>query len=207
MGFQGGYLTLGRWGAAPVRVHWTLPLGAFFFGHLQWVPGFWLGFFLVILIHEMGHAFVVLRQRARVLAIEVHGIGGVCRWTGDVSAVGRARIAWGGVQAQFFALLAALGARQLFGPPPSAFTAELLEAFTTTNILIIGLNLIPVPPLDGAEAWKLFALLRQQRARRRAPDVRPAVERELAALDASDRAPRDQGWSFDDWMKKQKPKK
>lgn len=28
MMFDRGYLTVGRWGGAPVRVHWTLPIDA-----------------------------------------------------------------------------------------------------------------------------------------------------------------------------------
>jgi len=187
MRFANGYLVLGRWGGAPVRAHWTLPLGAFFFGHLQFVPGFWLGFFLIILIHEMGHAFVVRRQRCRVISIDVHGIGGLCQWSGGATPIGRARIAWGGVQAQFLALLFTLVVTSLLGAPSTAFAAQLVDAFTNTNVFIILLNLMPVPPLDGAEAWKLPGLLRQRHRRQAQQRRRTALERELADVDAGDR--------------------
>jgi Zn-dependent protease len=189
MRVEQGYLVIGRWGGAPVRLHWTLPLGAFVFGQLRIVPGFWFGFFLLVLIHELGHALVVRRQRCRVLSVEVHGLGGVCRWEGQSSAIGRAKIAWGGVNAQCVALLFTAAALGLLGEPRTPFAAQLVAAFTTTNVWMIAINLIPVPPLDGAEAWKLFPLLRQQRRQRSKQRARAQLEAELAALAARDREP------------------
>jgi hypothetical protein len=73
---SGGYLTLGRWRTAPERVHWTLPVGALVFGQGRFVPGFWLGFLLLVLIHELGHAVLVRRYRHRVVSIDIHALGG-----------------------------------------------------------------------------------------------------------------------------------
>ncbi len=188
---SGGYLRVGRWNGAPVRLHWTLPLGALVLGHGRFAPGYWLGFVLIVLIHEMGHALVVRRSGHRVVSIDVHALGGVCRWAGDATPIESARVAWGGVQAQMVALVIAAGATRVLGPPPTAFTADLAGAFIYTNLWLIAINLIPVPPLDGAEAWKLPGLLR---ARRRAQRVRvkkdasQAAVRELARLDAREGA-------------------
>jgi Zn-dependent protease len=193
MDVKNGYLTLGRWGGAPVRTHWTLPLAAFIFGQARFVPGFWVGFFLVVFIHEVGHALVVRRFRHKVISIDIHGLGGLCRWAGDATAIQRATIAWGGVNAQAVALLVAVVAMMLFGRPLTDFGAQLANAFTVGNAWLIGINLIPVPPLDGAEAWRLPRLLRDRRRRRTAAPAgapsRKSIERELAALDASERAP------------------
>ena len=114
---RGGYLTLGRWRGAPVRAHWSLPLGALVFGQGRFVPGFWLGFFLLVLIHELGHAALVKRYGHRVVSIDIHALGGACRWSGEATAVDRARIAWGGVLAQGVALAIAAAALALAGPP------------------------------------------------------------------------------------------
>jgi Zn-dependent protease len=193
MAVNGGYLRLGRWGGAPVRAHWTIPVGAFFFGGGRVVPGFWAGFFLIVLIHELGHALVVRRSRCKVISIDVHGLGGVCRWAGEPTAIQRAKIAWGGVNAQMVALLFAAAALYALGRPEDPFGAQLAHAFTVGNVWLIGINLIPVPPLDGAEAWKLPRLLWNRRRYsapvrvRAAVPARASVERELAALDASDR--------------------
>jgi Zn-dependent protease len=184
---RGGYLTIGRWRRAPVRLHWTLPLVALIFGQGAFAPGFWLGFVLIVLIHELGHAALVRRCRCAVVSIDVHGMGGVCRWSGDPTRIQRAWIAWGGVLAEIIALIATYAVIAVFGPPETAFTIQLAAAFTTTNIWMIAFNLLPMPPLDGAEAWKLPGLL-FRRWRRRAQERAAgrggfAYEREAATLD------------------------
>jgi hypothetical protein len=62
------------------------------------------------------------------------------------------------------------------------FVADLLHCLTVTNGWLILANLIPVPPLDGAEAWDIVSLLRAARARRRldAEAARQAAERARA---------------------------
>src|SRR5262245_29244265 len=182
MAFRGGYLTLGRWRGAPVRLHWTLPVAALVFGQGRIVPGFWLGFFLLVFIHELGHAFLVRRLHHQVVSIDVHALGGVCRWSGDPTAIDRARIAWGGVLAQAVAYAVARAALALAGPPETILAAQLAAAFTTTNLWLIAINLIPVPPLDGAEAWKLLGMRRGQRRGGAGDAPGFAYEREAATL-------------------------
>jgi len=168
--FSRGSVTLGRIGGAPIRVHWSAPLGALLFGQLQIVPGFWLAFLGLLLVHELGHALVVRAVGGRVRDVLVTGFGGECAYDGVTDPVRRAWVAWGGVAAQLavFALAAAL----LFalGPATTPFVADLGHGLTTYNLLLIALNLIPVRPLDGYEAWRLFPLLRQRRS---APPPRP----------------------------------
>ncbi|MFK7999131.1 MAG: hypothetical protein AB8H86_06020, partial [Polyangiales bacterium] len=77
--FSTGYLTLFHYRGVPVKVHWSFPLGALFLGGFTFRPGFWLGFFALIVLHEMGHAFLVRLRRLRSLEIMVHGFGGYCR--------------------------------------------------------------------------------------------------------------------------------
>lgn len=183
---RGGYLTLGRWRGAPVRAHWSLLIGALVFGQGRLVPGFWLGFFLLVLIHEVGHAVLVKRYRHRVVSIDIHALGGACGWSGDPTAIERASIAWGGVLAQAVAFAISWAALQIAGPPESVLVSQLASAFTTTNLWLIAINLIPVAPLDGGEAWKLFALLAARRRGR--PEAARAGtgfahEREAATLE------------------------
>jgi hypothetical protein len=106
-----GSLKLGSWQGTPIYAHWTIPVAALVFSQGRFVPGYWLGFFLVVFIHEMGHAFLVRTLGYHVLSVEVHGLGGVCRWRGDATAIHRAQIAWGGVAAQALALVVTLGLR------------------------------------------------------------------------------------------------
>jgi Zn-dependent protease len=189
-----GYFEVARWRGAPVRLHWTLPLGALVFCQGRFAPGAILGFVLLVLVHEVGHALVVRRHRLRVLAIDVHALGGVCTWTGQASPLARARIAWGGVNAQLVAFGVAVLALWTLGEPTTPFSADLAYAFTTMNGWMMALNLLPVPPLDGAEAWKLPGLLRA-RARTRsaraakesASAARASAARTIAFLDDADR--------------------
>ena len=89
------------------------------------------------------------------------------------------------------ALLVCQVALLLFGPPTSQHTALLAHVFTTANLWVIGFNLLPVEPLDGAKAWPLFRLLWQRRRRRSAPaaERRPSVESTLRDLERLETLP------------------
>jgi stage IV sporulation protein FB len=153
--FERGYLTLGRWHTAPIRIHWSTPLGALVFGGLSFSPVFWGAFFVLVLVHELGHALLARSYGARVLSIDVTGFGGLCRWSGTVSDYQRAKIAWGGVLAQALLLAVAVALLVFALPAQGLIVAQLEAAFVSTNLLLIGLNLLPFRPLDGAEAWSI----------------------------------------------------
>lgn len=190
--FAAGYLRLGRLRGVPVFAHWSALLGALFVSRFRWAPGAWVGFALLVLIHEAGHALLVRQVGGRALAIELHGFGGECRWTGEVTPLARAMVAWGGVLAQAVVLVATYAALAYFGPPADAFTADLAMAFTASNLWLIAFNLFPMRPLDGAEAWTIVPLLRQRWATARARQAHDRVHRRAAAearrLEALDEA-------------------
>ncbi len=181
---QNGSLRLGKVNRVPVLIHWTWPLG------MLWLcggfrPVMWAAFAFIVLVHEFGHAFWVRRFRLRVSVILVHGFGGECRYRGDPSSGERAVIAWGGVMAQAIVLFAALAVS------PFVTTAQgrgLCEFFIWSNLWMIGFNLLPIAPLDGAEAWKypviwwrarreLTAYLRERKAKQRERDAEVARTR------------------------------
>lgn len=147
----------------PLRLHWSLPLGAFLWtgGVLQ--PRLWLAFVLLIFFHELGHALAVRWAGAKVDSLDLHGLGGACRWHGQTTKYQRSVIAFAGVWAQGVLLVAAialrLGSWQIFGESTDA----ILHLYTWTNLKLALLNLLPIPPLDGAEAWNLFDRLRYRR--------------------------------------------
>lgn len=194
--FEGGYFTIARVRRAPVRIHWSAPLGALLMTGFAFVPGFWVGFFVVIILHELGHALLVRKLRFQVASVDVHALGGVCRWYGQASEKEHAIIAWGGVLAQSALLVVAIAVR-MFVPVTSAFLAELLDACIRWNAIIAGLNLIPIPPFDGANAWKILRYLR--RPRRGPPsggptertDIRTEIDKALRAAREEARKSRD----------------
>jgi hypothetical protein len=158
---QGGYLSFGRWRGVPIRVHVLTPLGALFFSGFRFEPGAWLGFFLLVLLHEMGHALLVMRYGLGVASIDVHAYGGACRWSGVATERQRSVIAWGGVIAQAVVFGLTVGFVTIAGPPRTLFARELVYVFTSTNLWLMLLNLLPFRPLDGAEAWKITGELRR----------------------------------------------
>ena len=167
--FDRGYLTIARFRGAQVRVHWSTPLGALIFTRFAFLPGAWLGFFLIVLLHELGHAVLVRAARMQVVSIDVLGFGGLCRWYGVPSPKWRAIIAWGGVLAQAILLLLTAITLAVLPPVRSALLAQLLDTFLWTNAFIMALNLLPIPPLDGAEAWPLVGMLAKGRFKRGRP--------------------------------------
>jgi Zn-dependent protease len=153
---ENGYLTLGRFHGARVRVHWSTLLGMLVLTRFHIAPGAWLGFLVVVLVHELGHATLAHRLGMEVVALDVHGLGGQCTYAGLPTSKQQATIAWGGVLAQSALLVASLVVVSILGWPRGGQLGELCYALTWTNAGVIALNLLPIPPLDGADAWTLF---------------------------------------------------
>jgi Zn-dependent protease len=179
-----GYLEVGRFGGVALRVHALTLLGALIFTGFRLAPVAWFGFFALVLAHETGHALLARGFGLRVESIDLNVFGGACRWSGPSSAWQRAVIAWGGVLAQAAILLVSLGFLFVAGPPRSFAVAELADVFTRTNLWIMGLNLLPVRPLDGADAWKVVPELRARWAARRRHRLVPPARRAGTPLSA-----------------------
>jgi len=167
--------SLGRIRAIPVRIHWSALLGLVVFGGFRFAPGAWLGFLLVILVHELGHAAVVRAVHQRVIGIDIHGLGGETRWAGNPTDLERALIACGGVAAQLLMFAVALPLSLALGGSLGWFGADLFYALTWNSLMVAALNLLPFRPFDGAQAWKLPGLLAARPRRNKpAPSTQPA---------------------------------
>lgn len=150
-----GSVTVARISGAPLRVHWSLVVGLILVGGLQ--PGGWCGFLAVILAHEAGHAVLVRRFGQRVVALSLHALGGECHWIGQPTPSQRALIAWGGVAGQALLLGVAWVAVHLVPPAFTNWFGEpLARSLVHSNIAMAAFNLLPIPPLDGVEAWRLL---------------------------------------------------
>ncbi|MBL8950305.1 MAG: hypothetical protein JNK82_05990, partial [Myxococcaceae bacterium] len=95
-------------------------------------------------------------------------------WQGDVSPKGRAAIAWGGIWAQLLVLAAAEAWLRAVGAPSSFTALRIVSTLIEANLWLIAVNLVPLPPLDGAEAWRLPILLGRA-LRQGEPTPPPAV--------------------------------
>src|SRR6266542_4473425 len=130
---QNGYLQLGRWRGVPLRAHVLTPLGAFLFTGFRFEPGAWLGFIVLIWLHEMGHALLVMRYGLGVSSIDLHAYGGVCRWSGQATEHQRSVIAWGGVGAQVVVFVLTAAFVTATGIPRAPFGRQLVFVVTATT--------------------------------------------------------------------------
>jgi Zn-dependent protease len=162
--FATGFWNAFKLRGIPVRFHWSVLLGALLFSGFRFAPAFWLAFPALVLIHELGHAWVIRRLGHRALGVEVTGFGGLCHWDPRfASRLHHALVAWGGVAAQFVLFLLTSAYVLASGGPSYLWEAEVVHVFTTTNLMLIVLNLLPIAPLDGARAWMLFGELSRVR--------------------------------------------
>lgn len=179
-----GSIVLARFRGAPIRLHWTVLIGLALFGRFSINPGAWLAFVVLILVHEIGHAIFVRRAHAQVDELVVYGLGGECAWSGDVNPTERALIAWGGVFGQLFALVVAVILLAVL-PDLPPFAHAFLAALVWPNLQLAAINLIPIRPLDGAEAWALPGIVwrRLKRGRARGREKKNAARLRLEARD------------------------
>lgn len=172
-----GAITVLRYRGVPIRAHWTLPVVALLIGGARFAPGAWIAWLLVVTLHEVGHAFWALRYRMDVREILLHGLGGHCAYAGAPTPRQRSVVAWGGVMAQAIVFAVALPVSRLV-PAQSEFTFDLYYVLVEANLWVGLLNLVPIPPLDGAEAWKLVPML----FRRQPMVARKEIVRARAAI-------------------------
>lgn len=150
-----GFARLGRGFGAPLLFHWSIPLGLYVLDGMRVLPGYWVAGTLLILAHELGHAWLARRYGATVTAVKVMPIGGLCEYRGDLTEAQRSVVAWGGVLAQALIYALTAAALRALGAPHHPWLADAARAWTQGNAFLIALNLMPVRPLDGYEAWRL----------------------------------------------------
>ena len=165
--FRTGYVQVGSFRGAPIRLHWTVPILCVLVGGMRLAPGAWLAALLVVLGHELGHAALAKRYKQDVLEVMVHALGGHCMYAGQQTPWQRSVIASGGVLAQLGMYVVSLAWLMLSPPSQSQFLMDALWVFTQINVSIALFNLVPIAPLDGAEIWKLPGLYLARRRRRR----------------------------------------
>lgn len=130
-------------------------------------------FFLSILLHELGHAWVAMRNGIPIEGIDLWLFGGVAKLGRDTDSPGvefRVAIAGPAVTLLIAVLCFAAGAAissssdvfesSQFGDETVGATTAVLGYLTSINVLVLLFNLIPGFPLDGgriarAIAWKI----------------------------------------------------
>jgi Zn-dependent protease len=130
-------------------------------------------FFLSILLHELGHAWVAIRNGIPIIGIDLWMFGGVAKLGRESTSPGvEFRIAVAGplvtlaIAALCFALGSAISSSSdvlnssQFESDVSGSSTAVLGYLTSINVILLLFNLIPAFPLDGgriarAIAWKV----------------------------------------------------
>jgi Zn-dependent protease len=130
-------------------------------------------FFLSILLHELGHAWVAIRNGIPIIGIDLWMFGGVAKLGRESTSPGvEFRIAVAGplvtlaIAALCFALGSAISSSSdvlnssQFESDFSGSSTAVLGYLTSINVILLLFNLIPAFPLDGgriarAIAWKV----------------------------------------------------
>jgi Zn-dependent protease len=130
-------------------------------------------FFLSILLHELGHAWVAIRNGIPIEGIDLWMFGGVAKLGRDADSPGvEFRIAAAGPLVTLLIAVVCFGLGTMVSNGSEALnsaqfdnnvtgaTTSVLGYLTSVNVLLLAFNLIPAFPLDGgriarAIAWKI----------------------------------------------------
>jgi len=137
--------------------------------------------FTSVLLHELGHALMALREGVKVLSITLFHLGGIARVERECpTPLGNLRIAAAGpLVSLLLALVMFLGAGAL--SPEQPLLSTLLTQVASLNLVLGLFNLLPGLPLDGglilkALVWKISG------SRERGVQVASASGRALSIL-------------------------
>ncbi len=176
------YWQLGTWRRVPVAMHWTVLIAFAWMYLIFWnLLGTLIGaaaFFVLLVVHELGHVFVLRRRKIPVERITLFGIHGETAH-GYAGPAGEILVAWGGVAAQAVLLALALAAKHTIDfsgiPLAAVIMGPVLFVFIQLNVFVMVIALLPIGPFDGTAAWGAIAYWRAASRRRK----RAAREREM----------------------------
>jgi Zn-dependent protease len=132
-----------------------------------------LAYFSAVLLHEWGHVVVARRRMCQVFAVELYPLVGLTRFERPRTRLDHCLIAWAGVVFQGVVGLPMFLWIKLVGYTPLEVVNAFMAVFSFLTVVMVPLNLVPIPPLDGAVAWGIVPLLfRRLRERSRGRPTR-----------------------------------
>lgn len=168
---------IGRVAGIDVYLHATFPLLLLWVGFYQYnqrgrLADVWTGLafmlflFVVVVLHELGHALVARRFGARTRDITLLPIGGIARMDRiPEKPIQELAVALAGpavnlvVALGVFSVLAWRFAGADSGPAPGS-VADFTEQFAWANLWLAGFNLLPAFPMDGGRVLRALLALR-----------------------------------------------
>jgi membrane-associated protease RseP (regulator of RpoE activity) len=155
----------------PIFSHWSLNLALltiFIFGIFE--PSLILLaflFWLIMLVHELGHMFVASRLNLDTQKIELYLFHGFCYYEFSEENYENYIVAWGGVAAQAVIFVPCILVHQIFGSYLSGLAMLVIIFLGYFSAFIALLNLIPSRGLDGATCWKAIPIYLKERKRKK----------------------------------------
>ncbi len=151
-------IKVGNVDGVAVRLHWTVVAGCALLMIVAWPHVLAAvcsiaAYFAAVLLHEWGHAFAARRRQCQVYRIELYPFLGLTRFSNPYSHGDHCAIAWGGVAAQAAVTIPLLGWTTLIGYTQFDSVNVFIATFVWLCVSMILINLVPIPPLDGALAW------------------------------------------------------
>ena len=166
MQLQPGAIEIAKIWDVPIVVHWSFLIGGLlisaFTGFDLWETYFYcIAYFVLIVIHELGHVTAARLLGLKVHAVQISGFGGLCFAEPPSSLPGKLLYYAGGLLAQLLLLGFALLLVVAFGPPTSLYMICFTHTFTVINAILFLLNLLPLKTprgfaSDGYMLWKLL---------------------------------------------------
>lgn len=117
-----------------------------------------IGLVAILLMHELGHAFLASRLGYEVERIEISPIHGLCHYDEPYSEYEDSVIAWGGVAGQLLLFVPAATFLFVFGNTALGSLNVLLVVLAYINAILIVVNLAPGFGLDGTKAWRIVPI-------------------------------------------------
>lgn len=175
-------LRLRFWGAA-IYVHWSVLVVIAVIGvvsikspiHAAVAIASYLG---MIVIHEIGHAFVARRLGYEIYELRIGFCHGCCEHEHPDTELEDAWIAWGGALAQLCVAIPVLVIGALTEDFDLGYAAPMIAFLGYVNLLVALINLAPAEGLDGQRAWRVVPLAATWwRASRSSRKLRKSIRR------------------------------
>jgi len=152
--WERGLVTVARWHGGAVRVHASMLLAVPVAFISPFLAGFMLSLVGLIIFHELGHAVAVKLCGGKVKGIDLAPVAGICWYEDTLGPSKKTFVAWGGVAAQVLLFVAGLLAVHFVDLSQHPYADALAVTWLFLNPMLAFLNLLPVDPLDGFQAWK-----------------------------------------------------
>lgn len=153
-------IVIAKYKGKPIIVHALVLFAlAYFVGRYGIMDGvvMFVCYMVLILAHELGHAYYVNKYNYHLIKIKLYPIHGYCRFEHDHNYPVHPLVSAGGLIVQsiiavifavFYLLL------QLSNSYEALNTlSPLFDVFLFINLFTIVLNALPIPGFDGAEIW------------------------------------------------------